>query len=219
MFVYNKQWFGGKINRAVAFMLSATLLCGISGCSQNEEFVSDDKSSLADISADKNETGFDIEKVRKNIVIKGQKIEIPMKLKDLPKGWSYKLYDENDVYLRENQFLATMFYNDEEMYIATLENYYESKPQESIIYNLTIYDSDCSIDGLTPQLSTKQDVVDRYGESLADVSRDDYYSYGIVNGENKLGGRLNNHSLGLRFTEDDIIKSISITYADLDKQY
>ena len=219
MFINDKKRFGGKINRTVAFMLSATLLCGMSGCSQNEEFVSDDKSSLTDISADKNETGFDIEKVRKNIVIKGQKIEIPMKLKDLPKGWSYKLYDENDVYLRENQFLATMFYNDEEMYIATLENYYESKPQESIIYNLTIYDSDCSIGGLTPQLSTKQDVVDRYGEPLADVSRDDYYSYGIVNGENKLGGRLNNHSLGVRFTEDDIIKSISITYADLDKQY
>ena len=219
MFVNNKQWFGGKINRAVAFMLSASLFCGIAGCSKEQaNFPAESNDTSVDLSNSNDKTGFDIDRVRKNIFIKGQTIEIPMKLKDLPKGWSYKLYDENDVYLRENQFLATMLYNDEEMYIATLENYYESNPQESIIYNLTIYDSDCSIDGLTPQLSTKQDVVDKYGEPLADVSLDDYYSYGIVNGENKLGGRLNNHSLGVRFTEDDIIKSISITYADLDKQ-
>lgn len=97
------------------------------------------------------EDGFDIERVRQRIVIKGQTIEIPVKLKDIPKGWSYKLYDKDDVYLRDDQFMATMFYNGGEMYTAALEQYNEKKPKQSIIYNLTIYDSDCSIDGLVPK--------------------------------------------------------------------
>ncbi len=66
---------------------------------------------------------FDIERVRKEIVIKGQTIEIPVKLKDIPKGCKYKLYDEEDVYLRDDQYLADMYYNGEMMYIAALEQY------------------------------------------------------------------------------------------------
>ena len=39
------------------------------------------------------------------------------------------------------------------------------------------------------------------------------------NGENKAGGRLNDHSLGIRFDESDTITQISITYADLSVNY
>lgn len=242
MLSYIKYRLGKKGKRAAALLATVILLCTCTGCDKNETGSAapdritgalpntpaaeseDLQNSEADSSEPQNEQSsgqseFDIDDVRKNIVIKGQTIEIPMKLQDLPKGWSYKLYDEKDVYLKNDQFLATMYYNNEEMYIAALENYNKSKPKESIIYNLTIYDNDCSIGGLTPQLSTKQDVVDKYGEPLPKVSDDGYYYYGIVNGENKIGGRLNNHCIGVRFTEDNIIKAISITYADLDKQY
>ena len=164
------------------------------------------------------EDGFDIERVRQRIVIKGQTIEIPVKLKDIAKGWSYKLYDKEDVYLRDDLFMATMFYNGEKMYVATLEQYNEKKPKQSIIFNLTIYDSDCSIDGLVPQESTKQDVVNKYGEPV-NISSYGTYKYGLINGENKVGGRINDHSISIKFDENDIIKSISITYADLTKQY
>lgn len=164
------------------------------------------------------EDGFDIERVRQRIVIKGQTIKIPMKLKDLPKGWSYKLFDEKDVFLKDDQFLATMFYNNEEMYIASLENYNSKKVKESIIYNLTIENSDCSIDGFIPLESTKQELVEKYGEPVQTNSYGLYY-YGLVNGDNKLGGRINDHSICVKFTEDDIIETISITYADLTKQY
>lgn len=164
------------------------------------------------------EDGFDIERIRQRIVIKGQTIEIPMKLKDLPKGWSYKLFDEKEVFLKDDQFLATMFYNNEEMYIASLENYNSKKVKESIIYNLTIENSDCSIDGFIPLESTKQELVEKYGEPVQTTSYGSYY-YGLVNGDNKLGGRINDHSICVKFTEDDIIETISITYADLTKQY
>lgn len=40
-----------------------------------------------------------------------------------------------------------------------------------------------------------------------------------MNGENKAGGRLNDHSLGIRFDESDTITKISITYADFSVNY
>ena len=215
-----KQGFDRKSKRVVALMLAASMLCGIAGCTKEpSDSPADISDASVELSNDNDEIGFDIDRVRKSIIIKGQTIEIPVKLGEIPEGWSYKLYDEKDVYLRENQFLATMYYNGNEMYIAALENYNKNKPEESIIYNLTIYESDCSIDGLMPQLSTKQDVIDKYGEPLSGVGNEHYYSYGIVNGENKPGGRLNDHSIGVRFTEDNLIKSISITYADLSVNY
>lgn len=215
-----KQGFDRKSKRVVALMLAASMLCGIAGCTKEpSDSPADISDASVELSNDNDEIGFDIDRVRKSIIIKGQTIEIPVKLGKIPEGWSYKLYDEKDVYLRENQFLATMYYNGNEMYIAALENYNKNKPEESIIYNLTIYESDCSIDGLMPQLSTKQDVIDKYGEPLSGVGNEHYYYYGIVNGENKTGGRLNDHSIGVRFTEDNLIKSISITYADLSVNY
>lgn len=215
-----KQGFDRKSKRVVALMLAASMLCGIAGCTKEpSDSPADISDASVELSNDNDEIGFDIDRVRKSIIIKGQTIEIPVKLGEIPEGWSYKLYDEKDVYLRENQFLATMYYNGNEMYIAALENYNKNKPEESIIYNLTIYESDCSIDGLMPQLSTKQDVIDKYGEPLSGVGNEHYYYYGIVNGENKTGGRLNDHSISVRFTEDNLIKSISITYADLSVNY
>lgn len=220
MFSKIKHGFDRKAKRLVALMLAASMLCGIAGCTKEpSESPADINDTSIELSNDNDEIGFDIDRVRKNIIIKGQTIEIPVKLGEIPEGWSYKLYDENDVYLRENQFLATMYYNGNEMYIAALENFFPDKPKESIIYNLTIETDDCSIDGLVPFKSTKQEVVKRYGEPLSGVGNEHYYYYGIVNGENKTGGRLNDHSIGVRFTEDDLIKSISITYADLSVNY
>lgn len=204
----------------VALLATITLLCSFTGCFNGETPSPTDRNiTSVGVSNNVNETGFDIDRVRKSIIVKGQTIEIPVKLGEIPEGWSYKLYDEKDVYLRENQFLATMYYNGNEMYIAALENFFPDKPKESIIYNLTIETDDCSIDGLVPFKSTKQEVVKRYGEPLSGVGNEHYYYYGIVNGENKTGGRLNDHSIGVRFTEDDLIKSISITYADLSVNY
>ena len=220
MFNNIKYRFSKKGESMVALLVVATMLCNFTGCSNGETPSPTDRNiTSVGVSNSVNETGFDIDRVRKSIIIKGQTIEIPMKLNNLPNGWTYKLYDEKDVYLKDNQFLATMYYNGNEMYIAALESFFPDKPKESIIYNLTIETDDCSIDGLVPLKSTKQEVVKRYGEPVPKVSDDDYYFYGIVNGESKVGGRLNDHSLGIRFDESDTITEISITYADLSVNY
>lgn len=82
---------------------------------------------------------------------------------------------------------------------------------------MTIYDNDCSIDGLTPSLSSKQEVEKKYGQPI-EISSYGSYTYGVVE-KSSMSGRLNEQSIGIKFNDDDIITSISITYADLDKQY
>lgn len=157
---------------------------------------------------------FNIESVRKNILLKGNSFEIPIPLKDLKDGWSYKLYDDKDIYLADGNGLATIYYNDEEMVIAATENAYIGKRDDGIIYNLTIYDSDCSIDGLIPTVSTKQDVEEKYGEPI-EISSNGSYSYGLIE-KSTTRGRLNEQSICIKF-DDDIISSISVTYADLSR--
>lgn len=159
---------------------------------------------------------FDIEYVRKQINIKGQAFEIPVALKDLKDGWTWKEH-ENTKYCDEGHGLAYIYYNGEEMFVAGLENYYKKAESDGIIYNLTVETDDCSIDGLFPAKSTKQDVVDKYGEPVK-INKYGSYYYGTVNDSDNIGGIINEQRICVEINDDDTIKSISITYADLTKE-
>ena len=76
----------------------------------------------------------------------------------------------------------------------------------------------CRFDGLTPTVTTKQEIVDKYVDPVPKDSKDDYFYNGIHNGSNKSTGRANDHSIGIRL-ENDVVKEISIAYADLTKEY
>lgn len=84
-------------------MLAGILLCVMTGGRNKQpQAPAESSNTSADLSGGNNESGFDIEHVRKDIVIKGQTIEIPVKLKDIPRGRinshsiSVKFYD-NDI--------------------------------------------------------------------------------------------------------------------------
>ncbi|MCI1269795.1 MAG: hypothetical protein LKG21_07885 [Ruminococcus sp.] len=200
------------------FILTLAVLTAItfSACdsSKQNSQTSENTSSIA-ISEPKEGT-FDIEYVRKQINIKGQAFEIPMALKDLPEGWTWKEH-ENTKYCDEGHGLAYIYYNDKEMFVVGLENYYKKAEGDGIVYNLTIETEDCSIDGLLPIKSTKQDVVDKYGDPIK-ISKYGSYYYGIVNNSDTLGGIIKDQSICVKINDDDTIKSISITYADLSKE-
>lgn len=159
---------------------------------------------------------FDIENVRKQISIKGQPFEIPMALRDLKDGWTWKEH-ENTKYCDDGHGLAYIYYNGEEMFVAGLENYFDGAKDNGIIYNLTIETNDCSIDGLLPIKSTKQDVVGKYGEPVK-INKYGSYYYGTVNDSDSIGGIINEQRICVEINDDDTIKSISITYADLTKE-
>ena len=208
-------------NKIVLLTLCAVMaVMAFTGC-KNENIEAADTGSVDSAAEDGNGT-FDIETVRKNIVIKGQPFEVPTVLKDLSNGWTWK-ENENSKLCDEGLGLASIYYNEEETFIAGVENYYEGTEEKGIIYNLTIETDDSSIDGLIPLKSTKQEVIEKYGQpdkvkQMEEPFIDGYY-YGIVNGWDTVLGRKNDQSLFCSFTEEGLIDEITITYVDLEKNY
>lgn len=209
------------MKKSMVLLLSIAMIAAMSMSGCQSDGHENSKSSGATISAagesDAAQQGFDIEAVRKAIIIKGHPFEIPVALKDLADGWTYELYPEEEVYLGEGLSFAHIYYDGEEMFVASLEDYDPDQPAESVVYNLTIMTDDCSVDGFVPLQSTKQEVVDRYGApDETDSFRSpflDSYSYGIISGYDENGG-LNDQSVSFQFTEEGVVKAVSITYAD-----
>ena len=84
MFSKIKHGFDRKAKRLVALMLAASMLCGIAGCTKEpSESPEDINDTSIELSNDNDEIGFDIDRVRKSIIIKGQTIEIPVKLGEI----------------------------------------------------------------------------------------------------------------------------------------
>ena len=206
-------------NKIVLLTLCAVMAVMVFAGCKNENIEAADTGSVDSAAEDGNGT-FDIETVRKNIIIKGQPFEVPIVLKDLSNGWTWK-ENENSKLCDEGLGLASIYYNEEEMFIAGVENYYEGTEEKGIIYNLTIGTDDSSIDGLIPLKSTKQEVIEKYGQPDKVKQMEEPfvggYFYGVVNGWDHVLGRTNNQSLYCSFTEEGLIKAITITYADLEK--
>ena len=162
---------------------------------------------------------FDIEFVRKQIILKGQPFEVPMPLSDLPEGWTWE-ESENSRYASDGVGLAHLYYNSERIITVAIENYFDDAKDDGIIYNLAIETEDCSIDGFTPQKSTKAEVEKKYGkpDKITEYQGVQNYTYGTTNGNSKASGRTNEQRAIFSFLENGNIKQISVTYADLTKE-
>ena len=92
MFSKLKHRLDRKSTSVVALLAMAILLCGFTGC---------ERSTIPDGSEiSYSETGFDIERIRKNVIVDGQAIEIPIKLKELPKDWTYVIRRDHLSHMR-----------------------------------------------------------------------------------------------------------------------
>jgi hypothetical protein len=197
------------------FLLTTVIPVSAVGCNRTEDSGSSSQSSVS-VGETAQLGTFNIEFVRKNIIVKGKSFEVPVSLKDLPEGWTWKEHEDSK-YNAEGSGLAYIYYNGDEMLIAGLENYFEGSENNGIIYNLTNKTNDRSIDGLTPFESTKNDVVEKYGE-LNEITQGGNYRYGTTNNNDKFGGRMNEQRLTVKFDDNDKIIMVSITYADLTKE-
>lgn len=193
-------------------LLLALLAVGVVGCGNNDE---EDKPS-AKYENMEYDGPFDIEEARKNIIIKGQPFEIPVELEDISGGWTYEVEKESSYYLDAGNGLVYLYYNGQEMCSGGLENYYPENEKKSILYNLTVYTDDSCVDGVIPQKTTKQEVIQKYGEPT-EITMSGAYYYGIVNGSKTLAGRLDNQCICIKFDSTDVVSSVSLTYADLTK--
>lgn len=156
--------------------------------------------------------GFDMERIRNSVIIKGQPLEIPIALSDLGEGWTWKEHEASWA-SGNGSGLVYVYYNDEEWFVGSVRNYYEGSEDEGIICNLTIETDDCSIDGLVPLQSTKQDVIEKYGEPN-EIEKSVYYHYISTYNNTETAELSDDKVLVIGFDEDDIISMIIINYED-----
>lgn len=205
-------------SKRIFFLISLMLVLSLSACGKQKNTSTDSSSTGQGTSQTETgqSEGFDIEVARKNIIIKGQPFEIPVALGDLKDGWTWK-ENENSHFGTDGRGGADLFYNGEEWFSAGLENYYEGAENKGIIYNIAIKTDDCSIDGLVPYQSTKQEVIEKYSEPDEIISRSNVYRYGTTNNNSTPSGPDKEQRIAIRFDENDLVVAISITYDVLDE--
>ncbi len=96
-------------NKIVLLTLCAVMAVMVFAGCKNENIEAADTGSIDSAAEDSNGT-FDIETARKNIIIKGQSFEVPIVLKDLSNGWTWK-ENENSKFCDEGLGLASIYYN------------------------------------------------------------------------------------------------------------
>lgn len=196
--------------RMKLLIVSMIFILYLSACGKKEDAGTDDPSWGQDISQTETtqSEGFDIEVARKNIIIKGQPFEIPVALGDLKDGWTWK---ENENSIRvSGAGLADIYFNGEEWFTAGLDNFYEGAEEKGVVYNLAIETEDCSIDGLVPYQSTKQEVIEKYGEPDEIIPEYSLYHYGTIH--NDRSWPIKERSIVIEFDKTDKVIFISITY-------
>lgn len=222
MFSKLKHRFDGKSKRLSALMLAAVLLCGISGCSK-EQVESPQNYISSSTNESVSETGFDIERIRKNIVVDGQVFEIPLRLKNLPKDWTYDVSTDN--FIDEGTCRVQIKDNNGKLISSCrAEDYKASKIENSVIYEAPFDIEDCSVDGMIISKSTKQEVVEKYGNPERTKKYDDpnwgkhygweEYQYGILEKVSSYKDKRQGKCLLILFDEETIVQRITIVYTN-----
>ena len=194
------------------FLCSVILSGSACGCSNKTEEQSSSSSQVVHVDGT-----FDIEEVRKNINIKGYQFEVPIKLKDLKKGLKYEMNDYHSDSVR-----GVDIFKDGELFFEAAVDGAEKKTKQASIFNITIEESDTSIDGITPTVTTKEEVLKRYGEphkiELIDYRgiEEEKYWYGEYKPfENiKAGDSPKAKSFSVVFGENNIVNRAIIYYKE-----
>lgn len=199
--------------KIMLILASWILIFSVTACGkQVGSFVANESIVGPDISQLEETEGFDMERIRKSVVIKGQSFEIPIALSDLGEGWTWKEHEASWA-AGKGGGLVYVYYNDEEWFVGSVRNYYEGSEDKGIICNLTIETDDCSIDGLVPLQSTKQDVIEKYGEPN-EIEKSVYYHYISMYNNTETAEPSDDKVLVVGFDEDDVIIKIIINYED-----
>lgn len=180
-------------------ILSAILL-SFPACGTVEESPSADNNTV--------KTGFDMDKIRKNIIVRGERFEIPVKLNELADGLTFEIWDEDPF---EGRTAADIFRNGEELCTVGIMNCYSGAEGESGIYYISLNDSECSADGIVPLITTKQEVLDRYGEPGYMAGDEVFYTFYYGEGSVTPLDGLNGRAVAISF-EGDKVATVSITY-------
>jgi hypothetical protein len=190
-----------------------------SGSGTNEVTTSDVNSRVV------SENGkFDIETVRKNIYYKDNRFEIPTtlgELKTLDEKWGYSNLKYGDEYGDDNNIgigYCDVTYDGEFVFNGVIENCYDKKEKDAIIYGINCENSEVSFDGISVSKTTGSEVLAKYGTPVWEAEpvpdKFDYfvYSFGIRKFTG-LSEKELSHGITVTFpTDTNIAKSIVFYY-------
>lgn len=189
-------------------VIMGAILLTFPACSSNREN-SSSVSYDTDVTSDIGEKGFDMEKIRKSIIVRGERFEIPIKLNELADGLTYELWDDVSV---EGKNAADIYRNGENLCTVGVKDCYAGMEGDGDIYYISLNNKDCSADGIIPFNTTKQEVLDKYGEpgyKIGDEVSCIFY-YGEKKSITPFDG-LSGKTVAISF-EDDKVATVSITY-------
>lgn len=211
-----------KGKRAVALLTATALSCVITGCSKNETSVLtssaqsvSQNTSQSGMNSISEQTGFDIEVVRKSLIIKDVPFELPKRIGDLDDAWTFKKRESHYV---DNTGLADFYYNGKEMFTAGIGDFKEGKEDEGFIYSIALESDDCSIGGITPNVSTKDEVVKKFGEptKIDNINKEKgtyRYIYGKQDSEQILFKIEHSQMFTVVFYDkNDMVKAVRVVY-------
>ncbi len=190
-------------------LLAGAMFCGLAGCDRS---IAPESSEVS-----YSETGFDIEAVRKSLIIKGVPFELPKRIGDLEDGWTYK---KRETHYVDDTGLADFFYNGREMFVAGIGDFKEGKEEDGFIYDVALETDDCSIAGITPNVSTKDEVLKKFGQPAktnAYENRGLYrYIYGIQDENQEMFMIEHSRMFTVVFYADsDIVQGVRVVYNTL----
>lgn len=224
MFKKSKHRFDKKGKRAVALLTATALSCGFTGCSKNETSAptnsaqnvsqSTSQSGLDSISE---QTSFDIEVVRKSLIVKDVPFELPKRIGDLDGAWTYK---KRETHYVDDTGLADFYYNGKEMFVAGIGDFKEGKEDDGFIYDIALESDDCSIGGITPNISTNADVLKKYGNPAKINIYEERGLYRYIYGTQDSNQEMFKIEHSQMFTvvfyaENDVVQGVRVVYNTL----
>ena len=136
------------------FLCSIMLAGSACGCSNKTE---EQSSSSQVVHVDGT---FDIEEVRKNINIKGYEFIVPQKLSELDNGLTYEFVDEEF----GDGFYEVEISDNSGVILCSIAENAHKKSNKAFLFNIALKDSNSNVIGITPLVSTKEDVLKKFGE-------------------------------------------------------
>ncbi|MBO5164257.1 MAG: hypothetical protein J6B75_07435 [Ruminococcus sp.] len=195
--------------KIVCFFLGTVFISTLlSGCGQDGNTGIEQSSSVVMVDGT-----FDIEAVRNSINIKGHKFTVPQKLSELEEGLTYEFVDEE---FGDGFYMVEISDENGLVLSAVADNAYK-KSKKAFVSNIALKESDSDVAGIVPLVSTKKDVLKKFGEpddkkTSSTNEQKEYYYYGFrdLNDSQVINGKI----MTIAFNSSGVVEVITVNYSE-----
>ena len=205
-------------SRFIAVILCTSVFAvPLCSCEQNES-TEPKQSIVSSVTAE--EGTFDIETIRTNINIQGYKFELPQKLSELEKGLEYK-FTEDYTFGNEDAIYGVEISDKEKLVLNSVAYTENSKKKTAYLPNIFIDESNSDIDGVTPLVTTQDEILKKYGEPdnkefhyFREKGEREIYTYGYKEETEHIWEENKGKFMTIVFDDKNVVASVALTYLE-----